>query len=165
MRTTGHTLLLALATVGLVAGCRYPAGTYPLKALPGSEVDLEKVAITPLVELEHTPTTGWDLSLQMQVRAELGVRPLVDLSRTMLRSDQVRWMSCTLPADMNVEDLRIRLYEEENIKMQLRCLDIQRPEERLELRIPISGTGSRAYVEMTFCGVSGELEAESMQLD
>jgi len=157
---------LSAATLGLAAsGCAYKAGLYPLQTLPESNRGTEHLTVQSKVELLYQPTRGWDLLLDLQLRAESGRRPLVDLSRTMLRTDGLRWVSCRLPPEEDPEHLRLRLYEEESVQMLLRCIDNQRPESRLEIRVPVSGAGGRGYLELVYSGLSNANDASSWELD
>jgi hypothetical protein len=139
--------------LSLVAGCSYPAGRYPLEALPGSDSGTGNALTSARVALEHDPTTGWALVLDLVVEAERGARPLVDLSRVLLRSDRTAWVPCHLPPEDDPALLRFRLEEEERLQLVLRCVEVRRPERRLDVRVPLSGAGGKGYVDLVFSGV------------
>ncbi len=156
-----HVVTLSLAAVG----CAYPAGHYRLDTLASSDVGTQYLGVRAKVELEHLPVQGWDLILDLHLHAHSGKRPLVDLSRTMLRSDDTRWVSCQLPPEEDPDHLRLRLYEEEAIRLILRCLQVQRPEQQLEVRVPLSGAGGKGYLELAFAGVATSGDAGGLELD
>ena len=149
----------------MLAGCAYPAGLYRLETLPSSDVGTEHLGVRAKVELDHQPVQGWDMVLDLHLHAHAGKRPLVDLSRTMLRSDETRWISCQLPPEEDPDHLRLRLHEEEAIHLVLRCLQVQRPERQIEVRVPLSGAGGKGYLELAFSGVGNAGDASSWELD
>lgn len=157
--------LTQVGALGALLGCPHQAGLYPLQALPDSDTGTEQLDVRAAVELQHQPSRGWDMVLDLHLHAHRGVRPLVDLSRTMWRADELRWTPCDLPADEGPDTLRLRLYEEEAIRLVLRCEQIQRPEGKLELRVPVSGAGGRGYLEFSFTGVDNAQDASSWELD
>ncbi len=151
--------------LSLAVGCAYPAGHYRLASLPSSDMGTEYLGVRAKVELEHEPARGWDMVLDLNLHAHAGKRPLVDLSRTLLRSDELRWVSCQLPPDDDPNHLRLRLHEEESIRLILRCQQVQRPERKFELRVPLSGAGGKGYLDLAFTGVSNADDASSWELD
>jgi len=151
--------------LALLAGCPHQAGLYPLQSLASSDQGTEKLDLRASVELQYKPSQGWDMLVDMQLHAHEGVRPLVDMSRTLLRSDEQRWTPCTLPPDEDPDSLRLRLYEEESIRLVLRCEQIQRPAHKLEIRLPISGAEGKGYVDLAFNGVENADDASSWELD
>jgi hypothetical protein len=155
----------SLLLLGGLLGCPHQAGLVPLQALPDSDTGTEKLDARAAVELQVQPSQGWDLVLDLHLHAREGVRPLVDLSRTMWRADGLRWTPCDLPADEDPDSLRLRLYEEEAIHLVLRCEQIQRPASRLELRVPVSGAGGRGYLEFMFNGVDNADDRSAWELD
>ena len=155
-----HALVLAA-----VMGCPHQAGLYQLPVLPDSDLGTDKLDVRATVELQYQPTQGWDMVLDLHLHAHRGVRPLVDLSRTLVRSDELRWNGCSLPKAEDPDTLRLRLYEEEAIRLVLRCEQIQRPEHLLEVRVPVSGAGGRGYLELAFRGVDNAADASFGELD
>jgi hypothetical protein len=148
MRLAPPALFLAV----LAGGCPLPAGRYPLEGLAGAEVGRDRTVAAARATLEHDPTEGWDLILDLVVQTERET-PLVDLSRVLLRSDGTAWTPCHLPGGDEPDTLRFRLEEGERLPLVLRCVGIRRPQERLEVRVPISGTGDKGYVDLVFSGV------------
>ena len=149
----------------LLSGCAYPAGRYRLEALPSSDVGTEYLGVRAKLELEHEPMQGWDMVLDLNLHAHAGKRPLVDMSRTMLRSDETRWVSCHLPPEEDPDHLRLRMQEEEAIRLILRCQQVARPERKFEVRLPVSGAGGKGYLELAFSGVGNADDASSWELD
>ncbi|MFH1467464.1 MAG: hypothetical protein ABIO70_23975 [Pseudomonadota bacterium] len=142
----------ALALAALAGSCAFPAGRYPLEGLAESEVGRGNYVYSAKVTLDHRLTEGWDLILDMVVWTERET-PMVDLSRVLIRADGTAWDSCHLPPGDDPSTLRFRLEEEERLPLILRCVGIRRPEQRLEVRVPISGTGNKGYVDLVFAGV------------
>ncbi len=163
MQLLKHGILPVLA--GSLLGCPYHEGLYPLQTLPASELGTDHLDLRAKVELQYKPTKGWDLVLDVHLHAHEGVRPLVDMSRTMWRSDGVRWTTCSLPSYVDASDLRLRLYEEEAIHLVLRCVHIQRPTQKLEVRLPVSGAGGKGYFDLVFSGVDNAKDASAWELD
>jgi hypothetical protein len=148
------------ALLCLAAACSLPAGRYPLEALAASEPGTGAARCSARAELDYQPHEGWALILDLQVRAEDGTRPLVDLSRVLLRSDATPWTPCRLPPGEDPALLRFRMEEEEELRLVLRCVELRRPQERLELRVPISGTGGKGYVDFAFSGTDNTGDPE-----
>jgi hypothetical protein len=146
-------------------GCPPPARLVPLRALPESDLGAEHLDLRAVAELQYTPNSGWDLVLDMHLRALDGARPLVDMSRVMWRSDGLRWTPCRLPPEEDPDTLRLRLREEESIRLVLRCEQVRRPAERIELRLPVSGAGGKGYVDLVFPGVDNASDTSPWELD
>lgn len=157
--------IVPVVLAGLLSGCPNQARLVPLQPLASSELGTEHLDLRATVELQYLPTRGWDMVLDMHLHAHEGVRPLVDMSRTMWRADGVRWTSCTLPPEEDPDTLRLRLYEEESIRLVLRCEQIQRPARSLEVRLPVSGAGGKGYLDLAFTGVDNADDTTSWELD
>jgi hypothetical protein len=161
-----HTLthILCITTLGLL-GCRAQPSFVPLRALPESELGTDHLDLRATAELQYAPSRGWDLVLDMNLRALDGARPLIDMSRVMWRSDGLRWTPCRLPPEEDPDTLRLRLHEEESIRLVMRCEQVRRPSERLELRLPVSGAGGKGYVDLAFPGVDNASDDSPWELD
>ncbi len=154
-RWKGLLLALVLGVSGTLPGaCMWPAGYYDLETLPESDIWLEKLTLTAVkAQLYHDPVQGWDLHLTIGMQAKTGYRPLVDFSRLMLRADEVLWMECDSPDDVQVDSLRFRVEGEEPVVINVVCQSVQRPESKLEIRFPATGAGGRGYAELSFSGL------------
>ncbi len=149
----------------LLAACAASPNRYALSSLPESETTNGQVELRATVELVEQPLQGWDLVLDLSLLSSGRSRPMVVLSRTLLRSDGLRWQPCHLPPGDDPDTLRLRLYEEDSLRMVLRCQQIQRPERRLEIRVPISGAGGKGYVDLVFGGLSSSYDPDNWELD
>jgi hypothetical protein len=159
MKHSTHLLLLLS-----LSGCAQQATRVPLQALPSSELGTGQLDVRASVELEFTAMHGWDMVLDMQLMSDQ-VRPLVDLSRVLLRSDEQRWVPCSLPPEDEPDHLRLRMREGESLHLVLRCVQVQRPARRLELRLPISGAGGKGYLDLAFTGVENADDNSAWELD
>ncbi len=149
----------------MLIGCPQQSSLVRLQALADSDLGTEKLDVRATVELQYEPTRGWDMVLDLHLHAHQGVRPLVDLSRVMWRSDELRWTPCDLPPDENPDHLRLRLHEEEALRLVLRCEHIRRPARKLELRVPVSGAEGKGYLDLAFTGVENFDDRTSWELD
>ena len=156
-----HPVLLA----AVLAGCPHQAALVPLQALASSDQGTDHLDLRAAVELQYQASQGWDLVLDMHLQAHEGARPLVDMSRVLWRSDGQRWTACKLPREEDPNSLRLRLHEEESIRLVLRCEQIQRPSRSLELRLPVSGAGGKGYLDLAFTGVDNADDTTSWELD
>jgi hypothetical protein len=138
--------------VPLALACGYPPGFYELNALSAGD-DESLTGVLARVEVEHTPAGAWDLTLLIDLDNGSPSRPLVDLSRTLLRVDGMPWRPCRLGPDARPDDLRFRLGEFERRRVVVTCQDIPRPDRSLEVRVPVSGLGTRGYVDLPFEGL------------
>lgn len=146
-------LLAALAAAG---GCAFPAGLYPLDPLPVDDPGDENLSLSVRVALEHRPSEGWDLEMELKAtpRAPAGGESvLLDLSRLMVRADQERWVPCQVPSDQDPKDLVRWVPAGETFATSVTCVAIPRPEGRLEVRFPTAGAGGNGLVELSFEGV------------
>lgn len=139
-----------------IAACAYPTGNYPLEALGTPDAVQEHLDLQSKVHLEHQAHAGWDLVLTVSLASCGEHRPLVDLGRLIIRSDEVRWTRCDYPDGTDLESLIHRVEPDESVTLTVTCQEIRRPERLLEVRFPASGVGLRGYVELSYEGIASE---------
>jgi hypothetical protein len=146
-------VVLALVAGAQVAACAVPPGQYPLEALPDHDPSAEGLRVVGNADLEQSSTATWNLSITVDLETDERHRPLVDFSRVLLRADGAEWRPCDLPDQTDLTKLRLRMEEFQRQRFTVDCENVQRPEHEIEVRIPVSGTGDRAYLELAFSGL------------
>ena len=153
------TVLGAIAPLflsGTLLACAYPVGRYPLAAPsdPSASVQYLDVEVAPV--LENRGAKGWDLELQLEIAAQPGHSPWVDLSRVMLRTDGLRWLPCRAvdpETRAAIEPSPLRFQDVQLHSTTLVCEAIARPSRMIEVRIPATGAGGKGYLELSIDGL------------
>ncbi len=130
-----------------------PAGTYPLQALPETDGALDFLHAQGVATLDHDPSQGWDLQLDLTLRNDGQGRPRVDLVNAHVRVDEVSWAACRHPDTVDQEKLFLTLGPGEQVLTTLTCLDVPRPQSSLEVRFGATLAGGRGVVELRYGGV------------
>ena len=135
---------------GLVSAC-VPAGRYPLESLAASNEDIPVLLdIQSEAFIDHQPSRGSDLMVDLRLRYSGQGRPRVDFSHTEVRVDGYAWEPCRFTDAVSDEALFQFLEAGAEIRQHLACRDIARPRERIEVRFLVSGAGGRGMVILTF---------------
>ncbi len=144
-------LLWSLLALALLAGCN-KATTRPLEPMTGA-VELGELGVVSAASVVHRPATGYDLVTELTLTWR-GQDPLrIDLSRTMLRVDGMKWGSCRFPVDFDESQLIHTLQPGDVYNAAITCEDIARPGESVELRLLASGAGGTGVTELRFGGL------------
>lgn len=133
-----------------------PAATYRLPPTSGSsDQEIGELKVQVLTDVHSVPARGWDLELQLALDWRGQERSRVDLTRALVRVDEVTWSPCRPPADVDRDSLLLVLEPGAHRTATLRCQDIPKPGRRLEVRIHVTGTGTPGgYLDLSFSGVN-----------
>ncbi len=153
-RALAGCLLLGAAVLGaggLGAGCA-KATTRPLQPAAGKTM-LGDLSLLADASVAQKPATGWDLDVDFTLTWRGQSPARIDLSRTMVRVNELAWRNCRLAEDVDTSTLIRSLEPGEVYQVDLHCRDIPRPGQSVELRIFTSGTGASGVTTLRFEGI------------
>lgn len=143
-------LLLAV----LLAGCTKP-GLYPLAPIQ-SRRRSQDFLVDATAEVDHRSTAS-DLQLHLSMHYSGASAAMVDLSKVWWKVDGVAWQRCRHAKSTDKNSLIFNIESDKSKTIDLTCLDIPRPYDRVELRFHTAGTGSLGVVELEFKGIAQPL--------
>ena len=136
----------------LLSAC-IPAGTYPLQALPDTEVPVDFLYAQGTTSVIYDPTRGWDLQIAITIRNDGQGSPRIDLVNSHLRVNGVAWASCRHPEGTDQAIFFLTLSPGEEVIRTVICEDIPRPSAGLQFRFGATHASGRGVVELSFGGV------------
>ncbi len=140
--------LAILLCASLLCAC-LPAGTWTLPPLGQPEAPV-LMMVSGAAEIDHVPTRGLDLRVEVSVRNDGQTMPRVDLSRAEVRVDGVRWVTCEMDPQTDRQALITTLAAGATFQAALECRDVPQPRESVEVRFFVSDAGGRGVIVVPF---------------
>jgi hypothetical protein len=144
----------ALLLAALLAGCTKP-GLYPLAPVQ-SRRRSQDFLVDATAEVDYRGTVS-DLRLHLSMHYTGATSAKVDLSALWWKVDGVAWQRCRHAKSTDKDTLIFNLKRDKSRTIDLTCLDIPRPYDRVELRFHTAGTGSLGVVGLEFEGIAQPL--------
>jgi hypothetical protein len=144
----------ALLLAALLAGCTKP-GLYALSPIQ-SRRRSQDFLVDATAEVDYRGTVS-DLRLHLSMHYTGATSAKVDLSALWWKVDGVAWQRCRHAKSTDKDTLIFNLKRDKSRTIDLTCLDIPRPYDRVELRFHTAGTGSLGVVGLEFEGIAQPL--------
>ena len=144
----------ALLLAALLAGCTKP-GLYVLSPIQ-SRRRSQDFLVDATAEVDYRGTVS-DLRLHLSMHYTGATSAKVDLSALWWKVDGVAWQRCRHAKSTDKDTLIFNLKRDKSRTIDLTCLDIPRPYDRVELRFHTAGTGSLGVVGLEFEGIAQPL--------
>lgn len=138
-----------VGSLGCAKATMYSLGTL------GSPVQNGELEVRSAARIDHQPAQGWDLLVDLDLTWRGQHRVRLDLTRTLVRVDGMAWSTCRPPADLDRTTLFVSMEPGDVAELSLRCEDVARPGEQVDLRLHATGTGGTGVLELSWAGIDG----------